>query len=156
MRCNVKSQRCNAGCQQQDEDSKYFCQTDDVSGKPTGECDENCFENDEPKKFQGIEATTLLLLSGCKTRPSECQFPFEYRGKTYHHCTDTLIDDGSETTRESFRWCATQTDTNGRMVEGKWGVCDLETCRPEDDSSPTICKFFFTLLHKWATFFFSV
>ena len=144
MRCDVKSQRCefdNSGCHQEEEGSKYFCQFSpegfNQETKPTGECNEYCLEN-------GPEIWSTF----CKTRPSECQFPFEYRGKTYHHCTDTLIDDGSETTRESFRWCATQTDTNGRMVEGKWGVCDLETCRLEDESSPTICKFFFTLLHK--------
>merc|ERR1711983_262659 len=29
-------------------------------------------------------------------------------------------------------------DTNGNMVDGRWGVCDLDTCKLEDESSPTI------------------
>ena len=166
MRCNVKPERCefdNSSCNQYD--SEYFCEfkpegydpepnladqaeySDDVSGLPTGECNEYCFdENGDPKVFQGGDNMdmALLTLSGCKTRPSECKFPFKYEGETYHHCTDTLIDGSTSIERESFLWCATQTDTNGNMVDGRWGVCDLETCKLEDESSPTICKFYFT------------
>ena len=155
MRCNVKPQRCefdNSSCNQYD--SEYFCEftpegyePDDVSGKPTGLCSDSCFnETGHPKVFQGGDNMDIiqLTLSGCKTRPSECKFPFKYEGETYHHCTDTLIDGSTSIERESFLWCATQVDTNGNMVDGRWGVCDLETCKLEDESSPTICKFYFT------------
>ncbi len=32
---------------------------------------------------------------------------------------------------ESFQWCATSTNTDGRMKKGKWGRCDVSTCKWE-------------------------
>ncbi len=80
----------------------------------------------------------------CKTVPMECQFPFTFKGKTYHECTNDLLsniepleyDDESaqQDKKEQFLWCATMTDADGNMVHGMWGMCDLGTC-PDDASN---------------------
>jgi hypothetical protein len=31
--------------------------------------------------------------------------------------------DGSE-----FPWCAVEVDSSGRLVDGRWGKCDMATC----------------------------
>lgn len=83
------------------------------------------FENDE-------DPMTVM----CKTVPMKCQFPFTFKGKTYHECTNDLIDDNeydSSDEQEQFLWCATQVEDDGTMVDERWGVCDLNSC--ENDST---------------------
>jgi len=46
-----------------------------------------------------------------------CQFPFTHQGVTYDGCT---------TVGDKFPWCATETDTNGRMKIDEWGYCGKE------------------------------
>ena len=41
-------------------------------------------------------------------------FPFIYREVTYNSCTDTDSDTGQP-------WCATEVDTDGWVVDHKWG-----------------------------------
>ena len=83
---------------------------------------------------------------GCGPKPTVCKFPFIYRGIEYNSCTSAIIleypygsfkdvhyDDFDIRTEESFSWCATEVLNNGEMQEGKWGICDPETC---DISAP--------------------
>ena len=61
----------------------------------------------------------------CKTKTNqECDFPFTHNGKTYKNCTTD--DLGNETNYNA--WCATETDEEGVMVEGKHGECDFDSC----------------------------
>ena len=62
----------------------------------------------------------------CETKTDqECDFPFTYKGKTYENCTTDALD---ETTNADKAWCATETDEDGVMLEGKHGECDLDRC----------------------------
>jgi hypothetical protein len=29
-----------------------------------------------------------------------------------------------------FPWCAVEVDASGRLVDGRWGKCDMATCPP--------------------------
>jgi len=48
---------------------------------------------------------------------NHCVFPFEYEGQTYNQCTSV----GSENGRA---WCATQVDSEGKVVRNKWEDCE--------------------------------
>ena len=62
----------------------------------------------------------------CKTKTDqECDFPFTYKGKTYENCTTDALDDK---TNADKAWCATETDEDGVMLEGKHGECDFDSC----------------------------
>merc|ERR1719245_2294593 len=97
----------------------------------------------------------------CKTYSNtECQFPFKFKGQTFHECTNQVIgikdcaeygcDDedslelGSgdfwfdEESRElgiGDFWCATETSEDGTMVKGKWAKCDLDSCTESTPST---------------------
>ena len=62
----------------------------------------------------------------CETKTDqECDFPFTYKGKTYENCTTDALN-SDETNLNA--WCATETDEEGVMVEGKYGECDFDSC----------------------------
>ena len=84
------------------------------------------------------QVSTLILMSifltvecrkevwTCETKTDqECDFPFTYKEKTYENCTTDALDDN---TNAINAWCATETDEDGVMVEGKHGECDLDSC----------------------------
>lgn len=57
-------------------------------------------------------------------------FPFTFQGKTFTSCE---LDRGSrqELTRPGLRWCATEVDSEGEMVQGKWEYCHAG-CQEEE------------------------
>lgn len=62
----------------------------------------------------------------CETKTDqECDFPFTYKGKTYENCTTDALDDK---TNADKAWCATETDEDGVMLEGKHDECDFDSC----------------------------
>ena len=62
----------------------------------------------------------------CETKTDqECDFPFTYKGKTYENCTTDALDDK---TKADKAWCATETDEDGVMLEGKHDECDFDSC----------------------------
>ena len=84
---------------------------------------------------------------------TRCEFPFKHNGKTYEDCTDDVInEDEVGKTKESFKWCATRIDDDGRMKTDKWGRCDLSKCEwvPDDQNSMSekspILFFIFSIL----------
>ena len=61
----------------------------------------------------------------CETETDQdCIFPFKFNGKTYENCTTDALNDS----QDPEAWCATETDGDGIMVEGKFGECDLDSC----------------------------
>ena len=40
-------------------------------------------------------------------------------------------------TNETFKWCATSTNADGRMKSGKWGRCGMSSCEWESPESKT-------------------
>jgi hypothetical protein len=80
----------------------------------------------------------------CRTVPMECQFPFTFKGVTYHKCTQSLLgeptdddnknnnkNNNNQKTEEGFLWCATKTDTGGNMLPEMWGMCDIASCKKD-------------------------
>jgi len=122
---------------------EHYCQPNwaDFDEYPWTRCNETCYDdNNEPREFEQDKPES------CGTQHMECQFPFIYNGKTYDSCTNSIIleypygsfkgedyDDFDDRTGESFSWCATEVLASGEMQEGKWGICDPETC---DISAP--------------------
>merc|ERR1711953_1233543 len=49
---------------------------------------------------------------------STCVFPFKYKNVEYYECTYA---------ESPLPWCATQTDSSGSVVTGKWGDCQIST-----------------------------
>merc|ERR1712061_795824 len=49
---------------------------------------------------------------------STCVFPFKYKDVEYYECTYA---------ESPLPWCATQTDSSGNVVTGKWGDCQIST-----------------------------
>merc|ERR1712154_523176 len=49
---------------------------------------------------------------------STCVFPFKYKDVEYYECTYA---------ESPLPWCATQTDSSGSVVIGKWGDCQIST-----------------------------
>eukprot|EP00928_Gymnodinium_smaydae_P073685 TRINITY_DN5683_c0_g3_i3.p1 TRINITY_DN5683_c0_g3~~TRINITY_DN5683_c0_g3_i3.p1 ORF type:complete len:252 (+),score=34.81 TRINITY_DN5683_c0_g3_i3:65-757(+) len=60
---------------------------------------------------------------------ASCVFPFRYGGVVYGACTRI----GS-----TVPWCATEVDSAGAYVEGKWGLCSAscEVARPPASGEP--------------------
>ena len=61
----------------------------------------------------------------------QCKFPFKYGGKVFHSCTKFNVKGGEF---PDF-WCSTQTDRNNNHQKGKWGDCNMQTCRQERTSN---------------------
>jgi len=77
--------------------------------------------------------------TGCAAEVRQCKFPFTFNDKEYTNCTNDLLfpSDSGDRTKESFKWCATSTNSDGKMKKGKWGRCDEATCKWENPASPT-------------------
>ena len=55
----------------------------------------------------------------CWTVKNEkCIFPFTYKGLTHNSCTKADSENGAY-------WCATEVQSNGKVVNGKWEDCDF-------------------------------
>ena len=48
---------------------------------------------------------------------TRCIFPFKFNGTTFTGC------ERDKTSRQDLRWCATEVEEDGEMVEGKWEYC---------------------------------
>ena len=64
---------------------------------------------------------TIFLADVCKTTGENqldtmCVFPFSYKGTVYERCI--TVDDVTP-------WCATEVDSFGYHVDGKWGYCGV-------------------------------
>ena len=72
--------------------------------------------------------TTTACLTVDNDANRACAFPFIFGGESHKVC----ITDGDPL---NVPWCSTETDEEGRHVEGKnkWGHCDLENCPVDDD-----------------------
>ena len=70
----------------------------------------------------------FMEASGCAAEVRQCIFPFTFNDKEYTECTNDLLFESDDRTKESFWWCATSTNDNGSMKNGKWGRCDEATC----------------------------
>ena len=56
------------------------------------------------------------MFPGCKAvNGNICYFPFKYKGETHSKC--------SKADSES-PWCATEVDSNGDVIHGKWADCN--------------------------------
>ena len=75
--------------------------------------------------------------TGCTAEVRQCKFPFTFNDKEYTNCTNDLLfpSDSGDRTEESFKWCATSTNSDGKMKKGKWGRCDEATCKWENPAS---------------------
>ena len=51
-------------------------------------------------------------------KKERCIFPFTYKGLTHNSCTKADSENGAY-------WCATEVQSNGEVVNGKWEDCDL-------------------------------
>jgi len=93
--------------------------------KPWVLCSDECFDGSEPKEYDDKH--------GCSAEVRQCKFPFKFNGKEYKECTNDLLHESEDNSKtvESFKWCATSTNTDGRMKKGKWGRCDVSTCKWE-------------------------
>merc|ERR1712002_370407 len=60
----------------------------------------------------GTEFTFCKAASG-----AYCKFPFVWEGAKYTHC----IYYGND----GHTWCATEADSNGQIIDGKWENCDF-------------------------------
>jgi len=65
-------------------------------------------------------------------KDSPCKFPFIYEGREHMLCTKQEWDEF---------WCATDTDTEGNFIDGKWGECG-ESCI---DDGPLRCYYKYAL-----------
>ena len=92
-----------------------------------GVCNEHCYQDDgvTPENFEDNDMMAVF----CKTKPSQCQFPFIWKGKTYTECT---TDGGA-----GFSWCALEVDQEGHLVSNRWGMCDLSTCTEPETETQT-------------------
>jgi len=55
---------------------------------------------------------------GCHTYlGNKCIFPFKFKGKTFTKCEQ------DKNSQKALTWCATEVDSQGEMVQGKWEYC---------------------------------
>ena len=62
----------------------------------------------------------MICAESCRTvgtNAKPCVFPFRYAGVEYTECTPRDSDTGQP-------WCATEVDSEGWVVDHKWGDCD--------------------------------
>merc|ERR1712154_680300 len=59
---------------------------------------------------------------------STCVFPFKYKDVEYYECTYA---------ESPLPWCATQTDSSGSVVTGKWGDCQISTSSSTTSTTST-------------------
>ena len=89
--------------------------------------------------FQPFTASpkNFTAMTGCTAEVRQCKFPFTFNDKEYAYCTNDLLfpSDSNDRTEESFKWCATSTNSDGSMKKGKWARCDEATCKWEGPSS---------------------
>jgi len=105
-------------------ESTEYCYSQIGQRHVYGICNGGCYQEDGETPIVFEEEDPMAFF--CKTAASECQFPFIWNDVEYTTCTM----EGSE-----FYWCALELDTQGVMLDKKWGKCDMSTCdlnREED------------------------
>ena len=109
-------------CTRDDSDS-LWCHTgarDQDNQLVRGDCQPGC-----ASKFENISCLDILpkyleifLSVGCHSYlGTRCIFPFKFNGTTFTGC------ERDQKSRQGLRWCATQVEEDGEMVEGKWEYC---------------------------------
>ena len=65
-----------------------------------------------------------------------CQFPFIFKGETFHSCT-TVFDKDVATAEYTYGdpWCSTNTDSDNNHINGNgyYGDCLRESCPSEEE-----------------------
>ena len=56
---------------------------------------------------------------GGKVPNADCVFPFVFKHAVYRKCTKA---------HATKLWCATEVDSDGNYLYGKWGYCDPWKC----------------------------
>ena len=81
-----------------------------------------------PGRYQAVQACMTKVVEGVTNDDPEkpCIFPFVSGAVTYNECTNSS---------GTGPWCATEVDTNGVMVDNKWGFCN--TACPGGVTIPT-------------------
>ena len=107
-------------CTREDSDS-LWCHTGarDLDNQLVrGDCQPGCASKSE-KYFEKITKIFHILFSvGCHSYlGTKCIFPFKFNGTTFTGC------ERDKKSRQGLRWCATQVEEDGEMVEGKWEYC---------------------------------
>ena len=69
-----------------------------------------------PKDFIYVSPIECKTIGGGNPpiRNALCVFPFKHDGYTFEGCTTYGYDSA---------WCATEVDSEGEMIKGKWGIC---------------------------------
>ena len=80
-----------------------------------GTCSESCPTKDNPTEDIDRQCMGITKLP--------CKFPFIYKDKKYHSCTNEDSNDGF--------WCATSVDENGEYQDNEWLYCD-NLCKREN------------------------
>ena len=106
-----------------DIDTDFFCNPKfenhpEIQNKPWSKCAPDCFNGSDRKEFQAGQS--------CTTEIRKCIFPFVVNGNTYTDCTDDSLSGSGA--KEDFKWCATSTNGDRSMKNGKWGICNVSTC----------------------------
>ena len=60
----------------------------------------------------------------CKTKASQCVFPFTHDETTYEKCAPPIQG-------RPYPWCATAVTDDGYAIDDFWGRCDMNTCVDE-------------------------
>ena len=98
------------------------------------------------QRFTAGQPKNFTETTDCAAEVRQCKFPFTFNDKEYTNCTNDLLfpSDSNDRTEESFKWCATSTNSDGSMKKGKWGRCDEATCKwegpdpcPNPNASPS-------------------
>ena len=95
------------------------------------------------QRFTAGQPKNFTETTDCAAEVRQCKFPFTFNDKEYTECTNDLlfVSDYDDKTEESFKWCATSTNSDGSMKKGKWGRCDEATCKWEVECKENVkCK----------------
>ena len=114
-------------CSTMDNNNIPWCATMvDYQGDVHGDwdnCGAGCSQQNTSQSSTTTSITSNITLSICKTSSGpdvvgrDCVFPFIYKSEKHDECT----------AKDNFGnlWCATQVDSHGNYMDGKWGNCSI-------------------------------